>query len=43
MITIRSNCLTVTIITPRMELVIPVSLWADRNNRKNILAIARGE
>jgi hypothetical protein len=43
MIHIIINSLTVTVITPVMEIVVPVSMWLNRDSRKSIIKIAQGE
>lgn len=43
MIHIIITGLTVTVTTPVMELMVPLSMWSDRNSRRNIIKIAQGE
>jgi hypothetical protein len=43
MIRIHTDKLFVTISTPIMDLVVPVALWANRESRRNIIKIAKGE
>jgi len=43
MISITITGSIVTIATPMMVLVVPISMWKDRNNQKTIIKIAQGE
>jgi hypothetical protein len=43
MIEIRVDLLTVTIRTVIMELVIPIRLWRHREQRQNLIKLAKGE